>query len=77
MASFPQSYTTLTLYVFSRNEGKLCEHLTQLIDINTPSGNEENQIVFFLNGMNQLRNCKAINIWDFEFNSMHWENDTC
>jgi len=73
MASFPQSYTTLTLYVFSRNEGKLCEHLMQLIYINMPCGNKENQIIFFLSIMNELRNCKAINVSDFKFNSTHWK----
>lgn len=38
-----------------------------------PHGNKENQIMFFLNVMNQLRNCKAINVSDFEFNSTHWK----
>lgn len=43
----------------------------QLIDINMPCGNKENQIMFFLNVMDQLRNCKMINVSDFKFNSTH------
>lgn len=57
---------------FSGNEGKLCEHLRQAIDINMPCGNRENQVIVFLNVLNQSRNCKAVNVSDFEFNSLHW-----